>query len=61
VALEVDRCDTFLRALREHDTPVVARARDARVMLDVRTVGDDEFKTVVEAVRGAGWQGFAAT
>jgi len=59
VALEVESCDTFLRALREHDPPVVARARDARVMLDVRTIGDDEFGIVVEAVRRAGWPGVA--
>ncbi len=61
VALEVENCDTFLRALREHDPPVVARAADDRVVLDVRTVRNDEFAIVAEAAREAGWHGLAGT
>ncbi len=59
VALEVEHCDGFLRALRTHDPPVIARAQDGLVVLDVRTVADTEFRIVVDAVRGAGWPGLA--
>jgi L-seryl-tRNA(Ser) seleniumtransferase len=61
VALGVDSCDDFLQALRDHDPPVIARASDGLVVLDVRTVRDAEFGIVVDAVRLAGWPGSSPT
>jgi hypothetical protein len=61
VALEVESCDHFLQALRDHDPPVIARANDGLVVLDVRTVRDAEFGIVVDAVRRAGWPGLSPT
>jgi L-seryl-tRNA(Ser) seleniumtransferase len=53
VALAVDSCDAFLAALRAHDPPVIALARDDRVVFDVRTVRDDEVAIVAQAVAAA--------
>ena len=53
VALKPDSCDEFLAALRRHDPPVIARAAEGRVLLDVRTIADAEFRTVAHAVRNA--------
>jgi L-seryl-tRNA(Ser) seleniumtransferase len=53
VALEAASCDALLAALRAHDPPVLARASEGRVVLDVRTIADDEFADVVEAVTQA--------
>jgi L-seryl-tRNA(Ser) seleniumtransferase len=51
VALAVPSCDDFLAGLRRHDPPVIARAHEGKVLLDVRTIADDEFDTVADAVR----------
>ncbi|HEX9580352.1 MAG TPA: L-seryl-tRNA(Sec) selenium transferase [Gemmatimonadales bacterium] len=53
VALETLSCDAFLATLRRHDPPVIARAGDGRVLLDVRTIEDVEFKEVASAARQA--------
>ena len=45
--------DNFLTALRRHDPPVIARAGDGAVLLDVRTLRDDEFDTVAAATAAA--------
>jgi len=42
-----------LRALRDHATPVIARSRDDRTMLDLRSVFPHDDPTVVAALRGA--------
>jgi L-seryl-tRNA(Ser) seleniumtransferase len=42
-----------LTSLRAHDPPVIARIQDGRVLLDVRTIAEDEVETVVDAVRAA--------
>jgi L-seryl-tRNA(Ser) seleniumtransferase len=41
-------------ALRQAKTPVVARIQDDRVVVDVRTVRDDELSEIVDAVRTCG-------
>ena len=51
VALAVPSCDEFLAGLRRHDPPVIARAHEGKVVLDVRTIADDEFDAVAAAVR----------
>jgi L-seryl-tRNA(Ser) seleniumtransferase len=61
VALDVPQCDAFLQALRQQDPPVVARATDQRVVLDVRTVQDSEITLVADAVRACGWSGNTGT
>ena len=53
VALEPASCDTFLAALGRHHPPVIARAHEGKVVLDVRTIADDEFDLVADAVRQA--------
>jgi L-seryl-tRNA(Ser) seleniumtransferase len=53
VALAVDSCDAFLAALRAHDPPVIALARDDRVVFDVRTLREDEVAIVAQAVAAA--------
>ncbi|MBI3982213.1 MAG: L-seryl-tRNA(Sec) selenium transferase [Gemmatimonadetes bacterium] len=53
VALEPTSCDGFLAALRQHQPPVIARAAEGRVLLDVRTIADAEFAIVAEAIRKA--------
>lgn len=50
VAIEVSSCEAFLAALRQHQPPVIARALENRVVFDVRTIGDQEFEIVAEAV-----------
>jgi L-seryl-tRNA(Ser) seleniumtransferase len=45
--------DDILAALRNNDPPVIARAAEGAVLLDVRTMRDDETATVVEAVAAA--------
>jgi L-seryl-tRNA(Ser) seleniumtransferase len=42
-----------LQRLRAHDPPVIARIHDGRVLVDPRTIADDEVDTVVGAVRRA--------
>ncbi|MBC7247123.1 MAG: L-seryl-tRNA(Sec) selenium transferase [Actinobacteria bacterium] len=41
-------------SLRRSDPPVIARIRENRLILDVRTVSDEEIPLVVEAFRAAG-------
>ncbi len=53
IALAVPSCDKVLAALRRHDPPVIARAHEGKVVLDVRTIADDEFDLVADAVRQA--------
>ena len=43
--------DELAGALRRHDPPVLARVRDGRVLLDPRTLNEDEVDQVVSAVR----------
>jgi L-seryl-tRNA(Ser) seleniumtransferase len=52
VALPSDRdADGLARALRESEPPVVPRIRDGKVLLDPRTLADDEVESAVAAVR----------
>jgi L-seryl-tRNA(Ser) seleniumtransferase len=53
VALAAPSCDALLAALRAHDPPVIARASEGRVVLDVRTIADEEFADVADAVAQA--------
>jgi L-seryl-tRNA(Ser) seleniumtransferase len=43
----------LMRALREHDPPVIARVHEDRVLLDPRTIADSELDDVIEAARAA--------
>jgi L-seryl-tRNA(Ser) seleniumtransferase len=52
VALDADP-ETVARALRGADPPVIARIHDGRVLLDPRTLADDELELVATAARGA--------
>ncbi|MBI4420286.1 MAG: L-seryl-tRNA(Sec) selenium transferase, partial [Gemmatimonadetes bacterium] len=51
VAVRPDSCEAALEGLRRHSPPVIARAQDGRVVFDVRTIRDEEFPAVAEAVR----------
>jgi L-seryl-tRNA(Ser) seleniumtransferase len=54
VALQVGGDPVTLAArLRAADPPVIARIHDGRVVLDPRTLADDEIETVIAAVRQA--------
>jgi L-seryl-tRNA(Ser) seleniumtransferase len=44
--------DTLARALRAHDPPVIARIHDGRVLLDPRTLTDQDVPLVVDAALG---------
>jgi L-seryl-tRNA(Ser) seleniumtransferase len=44
---------TLTRSLRAHDPPLVARIHDGRVLLDPRTLGDEEIQPAAAAVRAA--------
>jgi L-seryl-tRNA(Ser) seleniumtransferase len=50
VVVPTDAPDSLRAALRAWDPPVVARSGDDGVLLDVRTMADDEFATVAEAM-----------
>ena len=52
VAVDADP-EPLARTLRRGDPPVIARIHDGRVLLDPRTLTDDEVPLVVRAVRGA--------
>ena len=52
VALDADP-RRVARALRGADPPVIARIHDGRVLLDPRTLADDELELVATAARGA--------
>jgi L-seryl-tRNA(Ser) seleniumtransferase len=45
--------EALAAALRRHEPPVIARIHDGQVLLDPRTLTDDEVPIVVRAVRGA--------
>lgn len=51
VTLAVPSCDAALARLRAHDPPVIARAAEGQIVLDVRTLADDELATVADAMR----------
>jgi L-seryl-tRNA(Ser) seleniumtransferase len=54
VALDADVSPVEVSAaLRASEPPVIARIHDGRVVLDPRTLGDDELEPVVRAVRAA--------
>ncbi|HEX9691676.1 MAG TPA: L-seryl-tRNA(Sec) selenium transferase [Gemmatimonadales bacterium] len=53
VVIDVPSAEQLLAALRRHDPPVIARAVDGGVALDVRTIADEEFGAVASAVAGA--------
>ena len=52
VALDADP-GRLARALRRADPPVIARIHDGRVLLDPRTLTDDEVEPLAAAVRSA--------
>jgi L-seryl-tRNA(Ser) seleniumtransferase len=53
VTIPASSCDAVLDALRRHDPPVIARASEGRVVLDPRTIAEDEVGIVAEAVGAA--------
>ncbi|MFQ5703486.1 MAG: L-seryl-tRNA(Sec) selenium transferase [Gemmatimonadales bacterium] len=53
VAVAATSTDAFLAALRNNAPPVIARASEGRVLLDVRTITDREIPAVAEAVAAA--------
>jgi L-seryl-tRNA(Ser) seleniumtransferase len=44
--------EALARALRAHDPPVIARIHDGRVLLDPRTLTDEDVPLVSSAVLG---------
>jgi L-seryl-tRNA(Ser) seleniumtransferase len=52
VALEGEP-EVLARSLRAHDPPVIARIHDGRVLLDPRTLSDEEVPIVIRAVQRA--------
>jgi L-seryl-tRNA(Ser) seleniumtransferase len=53
VALAVDDPERLSRALRAGSPPVVARVNEGRVLLDPRTLAEDELDLVAASVRRA--------
>lgn len=53
VQLSVPNAAQFERALRKHSTPVIARIERDKILLDMRTVADEEEELLVSAVRQA--------
>ncbi len=56
IVAELDRYIAHLQALRAHDPPVVARGRDGRTLVDLRTVepaDDDHVTTALLAALAA--------
>jgi L-seryl-tRNA(Ser) seleniumtransferase len=52
VALPANRdADRTARALRASNPPVIGRIRDDRVLLDPRTLADDEVEPLIASVR----------
>jgi L-seryl-tRNA(Ser) seleniumtransferase len=45
--------DGLAAALRRHDPPVIVRVKDGRILLDPRTLSDEQARTAGAAVRGA--------
>jgi L-seryl-tRNA(Ser) seleniumtransferase len=58
VVLATKRADNLARALRDGDPPVVGRIEDGRLLLDARTIQEEEMEAlvrrVVEVMRGTG-------
>ena len=52
VALDAE-AEALARALRRGEPPVIARIHDGQVLLDPRTLTEDEVPIVVRAVQGA--------
>jgi L-seryl-tRNA(Ser) seleniumtransferase len=53
VAVRPRSCDEMVAALRRHQPPIIARVEADAVVFDVRTLEDDEFAAVADAVRAA--------
>ena len=53
VAMAAESCEAMLDGLRAHTPPIIARAKDGRVIFDVRTMYDEDFPAVADAVRAA--------
>jgi L-seryl-tRNA(Ser) seleniumtransferase len=53
VAVEAASCEAMLERLRAGRPPVIARAHEGHVVFDVRTIADDEFAAVADAVVAA--------
>jgi len=53
IQLSVPNAAQFERALRKQSTPVIARIERDKVLLDMRTVADEEEELLVSAVRQA--------
>ncbi|MEJ2237485.1 MAG: L-seryl-tRNA(Sec) selenium transferase [Gemmatimonadales bacterium] len=54
VRVNTESPDSLLESMRRHDPPVIARASEAGVVLDVRTVHDDEFAIIRSAIESGG-------
>ena len=53
VAVPHEAPEALLASLRRHDPPVIARAGDGCVLIDVRTLRDEELATVTGAIAAA--------
>lgn len=54
VRVSTESPDSLLESMRRHDPPVIARASEAGVVMDVRTVCDDEFAIIRSAIESGG-------
>ncbi|MCZ6759157.1 MAG: L-seryl-tRNA(Sec) selenium transferase [Gemmatimonadetes bacterium] len=52
VSLATDSCEAVLEKLRSHSPPIIARCASDAVLLDVRTVTDQEFGIIADAFAG---------
>jgi len=50
VTVNTEHPDALLSALREADPPVIGRSGEGRIMLDARTIADNEMATVADLV-----------
>jgi L-seryl-tRNA(Ser) seleniumtransferase len=53
VALAGEHPEALVGSLRDGTPPVIARIHDGRVLLDPRTLGDEEVEVAIRAVRRA--------
>jgi L-seryl-tRNA(Ser) seleniumtransferase len=53
VAIETPSVDSMLEKLRAGSPPIIARAKDGKVVLDPRTLADEEFASIATAVNAA--------
>jgi L-seryl-tRNA(Ser) seleniumtransferase len=51
VAVATPSCEALLEVLRAHTPPIIARAKNGKVVFDVRTLDDEDFPTLAAAVR----------